>query len=54
MKYEKFLELLIKTGTGDLDLIKLGCTKMQIKSWKKGKQPVPGHIYKYLLDRAND
>ena len=51
MHHKEYLQLLLKTGTGDMDLIKLGHTKMEIKMWKKGTTSIPAHIQKYLQQR---
>ncbi len=54
MNHSEFLRLLIKTGTGNIDLIKIGCTKMQIKMWKKGTASVPLHVQEYLQQRLKN
>ena len=54
MKHSDFLRLLIRTGTGDLDLIRQGFTKMEIKMWKKGSAPIPAKVGQYLLKRRSD
>lgn len=54
MKHSEFLRLLVRTGTGDMDLIKQGYGKTEITKWKKGKAPVPAHVGQYLLQRVSN
>ena len=54
MKHYDFLQLLVKTGTGNIDLMKIGCTQNDIKSWKKGTKAIPDFVSQYLLERVND
>jgi len=54
MKHYDFLKLLVKTGTGNIDLMKIGCTQNDIKAWKKGKKAIPDFVSQYLLERVND
>tara|TARA_B100001250_G_scaffold319465_1_gene282261 strand:+ start:13378 stop:13557 length:180 start_codon:yes stop_codon:yes gene_type:complete len=54
MKHSDFLRLLLKTGTGDMDLIREGFTTMEIKMWKKGTSPIPAKVGQYLLNRVSD
>ena len=54
MKHSDFLRLLLKTGTGDMDLIRQGFTSMEIKMWKKGTAPIPAKVGQYLLNRVSD
>ena len=54
MKHSEFLRLLVRTGTGDMDLMKQGYAKMDIKMWKKGTAPIPAHVGQYLLQRVSN
>tara|TARA_Y100000114_G_scaffold146308_1_gene156858 strand:- start:988 stop:1155 length:168 start_codon:yes stop_codon:yes gene_type:complete len=54
MQHSEYLQLLLKTATGDMDLLKLGHTKMEIKMWKKGTAKIPLHIQEYLQQRLDN